>query len=178
MSETFTPFVTQSFTWVLPGVLTVFRPKRKIAPRDLARGDFNLPPFTASDSRHNLSLGTTVRRGAPGRVCGRALARRKIAPRNLAKGDFYFSLLTASDSRHNPSPGTAVRRGAPGRVCLWALAHRGVPGRGRLRVLTRPGKGRYCLSPFTASDSRHNLRPGTTFSREAAGRVWEGRRFG
>ena len=95
-------------------------------------------------------------------------------PCDLARGDFYFSPFAASDSRHNPSPGTAVRRGAPGRVCGRALARRGAPGRVCLRVLTRPGKGRYCLSPFTASDSRHNLRPGTTFSREAAGRVWEG----
>ena len=35
----------------------------------------------------------------------------------------------------------------------------------------QPGKGRYCLSPFTAPDSRHNLRPGTTLRRGAARRV-------
>ncbi len=34
----FRPFVTQWLSWVLPGVLTVFCPKRKIAPRNLARG--------------------------------------------------------------------------------------------------------------------------------------------
>ena len=34
----FTPFVTQSLSWVLPGVLTAFCPKRKIASRNLARG--------------------------------------------------------------------------------------------------------------------------------------------
>ena len=64
----FRPFVTQSLSWVLPGVLTAFCPKRKIAPRNLAMGDFNLPPIAASDSRHNLRLRTTVSRGAAGRV--------------------------------------------------------------------------------------------------------------
>ena len=71
----FRPFVTQWLSWVLPGVLTAFCPKRKIAPRDLARGDFNLPPSAASDSRHNLGPGTTVRRGAPERVRLRPLGR-------------------------------------------------------------------------------------------------------
>ena len=42
--------------------------RRKIAPYDLARGDFNLSPITTCDSRHNPSQRTTVRRGAPGRV--------------------------------------------------------------------------------------------------------------
>ena len=64
----FTPIVTQPFTWVLPGDLTALCPKRKIAPHNLARGDFYLPPSTASDSRHNSSQRTTLRRGAPGRV--------------------------------------------------------------------------------------------------------------
>ena len=65
--------------------------------------------------------------------------------------------FSAHDSRHNLRPGTTLRRGAARRVCQ--------------RVLTRPGKGRYCLSPFTAPDSRHNLRPGTTLRRGAARRV-------
>ena len=74
----FTPFVTQSFTWVLPGVLTALWPKRKITPRSLAMGDFNSPPSAACDSRHNLRPGTTVRRGAPGRVCLWALAHFRL----------------------------------------------------------------------------------------------------
>ncbi len=45
------------------------------------------------------------------------------------------------------------------------------PGWGCWRALAHPGKGCYCLPPFTAHDSRHNLRPGSTLSREAAGRV-------
>ena len=40
-------------------------------------GDFYLPPFTASDSRHNLRPGTTVRHGVPGRVRLRPLGRRR-----------------------------------------------------------------------------------------------------
>ncbi len=36
------------------------------------KGCYSLPPSTASDSRHNPSPGTTLRRGAPGRVRGRA----------------------------------------------------------------------------------------------------------
>ena len=35
------------------------------------KGCYSLPPSTASDSRHNPSPGTTLRRGAPGRVRGR-----------------------------------------------------------------------------------------------------------
>ncbi len=130
----FTPFVTQTLSWVLPGVLTAFCPKCKIAPCNLGRGDFYLPPSTASDSRHNLGPDSTFRRGAPGRVCPRALARRKIAPHDLARGDFYLPPSTASDSRHNPSPGTTLRRGAPGRVCLRALARRKI-------APTQPGNG-------------------------------------
>ena len=125
----FRPFVTQWLSWVLPGVLTAFCPKRKIAPYDLARGDFNLSPITTCDSRHNPSQRATVRRGAPGRVCPRALARRKIAPYDLARGDFYLPPSAASDSRHNLGPGTTLSRGAAGRVCLRALARRGAPGR-------------------------------------------------
>ena len=90
--------------------------RRKIAPYDLARGDFILPPSAASDSRHNLGPGTTLSRGAAGRVRLRALARRKIAPYDLARGDFNLSPITTCDSRHNPSQRTTVRRGAPGRV--------------------------------------------------------------
>ena len=72
----FRPFVTQWLSWVLPGVPTTFCPKRKTASHNLSRGDFNFSPSAASDSRHDLSQRTTVRRGAPGRVCVRALARR------------------------------------------------------------------------------------------------------
>ena len=81
----FTPFVTQPFTWVLPGVLTAFCPKRKIAPHNLARGDFYLPPSTASDSRHDLSPSTTLSRGAAGRVCLWALAHRGAAGRGCQR---------------------------------------------------------------------------------------------
>ena len=106
----------QWFLWVLPGVPTAFCPKRKIAPKNLERGNFHLPPIAASDSRHNLRPGTTLSRGAAGRVCLRALARRKIAPYDLARGDFNLSPITTCDSRHNSSQRTTVRRGAPGRV--------------------------------------------------------------
>ncbi len=34
----FTPFVTQMLSWVLPGVLTAFCPKRKIAPTQPGKG--------------------------------------------------------------------------------------------------------------------------------------------
>ena len=36
-----------------------------------SKGRYCLPPIAASDSRHNPSPGTTLRRGAPGRVRGR-----------------------------------------------------------------------------------------------------------
>ena len=39
------------------------------------KGYSYLPPSAASDSRHSLSQRTTVRRGAPGRVCQRVLTR-------------------------------------------------------------------------------------------------------
>lgn len=77
----FRPFVTQSFTWVLPGVLTAFCPKRKIAPRNLAMGDFNLPPIAAYGSRHNLRLRTTLSREAARRVRLWALAHRETPGR-------------------------------------------------------------------------------------------------
>ena len=59
------------------------------------------------------------------------------------------------------------------RVVLQAVIGRRPTAAGRvcLRVLTRPGKGRYHLSPIAASDSRHNLSPGTTLRRGAPGRV-------
>ena len=73
-------------------------------------GDFNFPPSAAFDSRHNLCLGTTVRRGAPGRGCLWALARRrggcafcpkrKIAPYDLERGVTTFRPLLL------PTPGT------------------------------------------------------------------------
>ena len=65
----------------LPGVLTAFCPKRKIAFRNLERGNFHLPPIAASDSRHDLSQRTTVSRGAARRVGQRVLARREAAGR-------------------------------------------------------------------------------------------------
>ena len=76
MSETLHPLLRSRYPWVLPGVQMAFCPKRKIAPHYLAMGDFNFPPSAASDSRHNLGPGTTVSRGAAGRVCLRAQARR------------------------------------------------------------------------------------------------------
>ncbi len=97
----FTPFVTQTLSWVLPGVLTAFCPKCKIAPCNLGRGDFYLPPSTASDSRHNLGPDSTFRRGAPGRVCPRALARRKIAPH----ATWQWVISTFRPLLH-PTPGT------------------------------------------------------------------------
>ena len=63
--------------WPPSWILAAFWPKRKIAPYHLARGDFYLPPFTASDSRHNLRLRTALSRGAAGRVCLRPLGRRR-----------------------------------------------------------------------------------------------------
>ena len=72
----------------------------KTAPRDLARGDFYFSLFTASDSRHNSSPGTTLSRGAAGRVCLRAPARRKIAPATWQGAISTFRLLLL------PTPGT------------------------------------------------------------------------
>ena len=87
------PFVTQWLSWVLPGVLAVFCPKRKIAPRNLAMGDFNLPPSAAHDSRHNLCPGTTLSREAAGRVCLWALAHRGAPGRVRCRRGFLPDVL-------------------------------------------------------------------------------------
>ena len=104
------PFVTQWLSWVLPGDLTALGPKRKIAPPQPGKGRYHLPPFAASDSRHNLCPGTTLSREAAGRVCLWALA-------HPGKGCCYLPPSAASDSRHNLSFSTTVRCEAPGRVC-------------------------------------------------------------
>ena len=61
-----------------PEILAAFCPKRKIAPRNLARGDFHLLHFTALDSRHFLPPCTTSSREAAGRGCQRVLTRRRV----------------------------------------------------------------------------------------------------
>ena len=60
--------------WSLNGVLSKAQ-NRLLQP---GKGRYYLPPITTSDSRHNPSPGTTVRRGAPGRVCLRVLTRRLL----------------------------------------------------------------------------------------------------
>ena len=69
-----------------------------------------------------------------------------------------------------PAKGVSRLRARPGR-CPWTLPPfvKGGPKLSLSRL--QPGKGRYHLSPFTASDSRHNPSLGTTLSRGAAGRV-------
>ncbi len=156
----FTPFVTQSFTWVLPGVLTALWPKRKITPRSLAMGDFNSPPSAAFDSRHDLSQHTTVRRGAPGRGCVSPEAQNRLL--QPGKGCYSLPPSTASDSRHDLSQRITVRRGAPGRGCVLSEAQNRPP---------HPGNGCYYLPPSAAFDSRHDLSQHTTVRRGAPGRV-------
>ena len=101
---------------------------------------YYLPPSAASDSRHNLGPDTTVRRGAPGRVCQRVLTRRKIASRNLAMSVTTFRLLLP------PTPGTtyapaqplaAERRG--GAACGRRAALAGGVTAFRLLQLPTPG---------------------------------------
>ena len=95
-----------------PTIPAAVRRSRRGSTNNLAKVVFHLPPFTAHDSRHNLRLRTTLRRGAPGRVCLWAPAHR-----NLEKCDFYLPPFTAHDSRHNLSLGTTLRHGVPGRGC-------------------------------------------------------------
>ena len=94
----------------------------KTAPRDLARGDFYFSLFTASDSRHNSSPGTTLSRGAAGRVC--VLSEAQNRPLQPGKGRYCLPPITAFDSRHNLSLGTTPSREAAGRVCLRVLTRR------------------------------------------------------
>ena len=54
-------------------------PKISLSQLPPGKGRCHLSPYTASDSRHNLSQRTTLRRGAPGRVRLRVLTRRLAA---------------------------------------------------------------------------------------------------
>ena len=68
----FRPFVTQWLSWVLPGVLTAFCPKRKIASYNLARGvtTFRLLQHPTPGTTHAPAqpLGAERRGGS---ACGR-----------------------------------------------------------------------------------------------------------
>ena len=82
------------------------------------KGYSYLPPSAASDSRHSLSQRTTLRRGAPGRVCLRPLGRRGgskwrlvrsvKSPPTTWQGVFLpsalccFRLQAQPESAHNP----------------------------------------------------------------------------
>ena len=94
-----------------PTIPAAVRRSRRGSTNNLAKVVFHLPPFTAHDSRHNLRLRTTLRRGAPGRVCLWAQGHR-----NLEKVVFHLPPFIAFDSRHNLSSCSTVSREAAGRV--------------------------------------------------------------
>ena len=96
-----------------PEILAAFCPKRKIAPRNLARGDFHLLHFTALDSRHFLPPCTTSSREAAGREGLRALARRRGGCAYLFSTFFSSSSPTLATL---PAAAAAVFTAAPATV--------------------------------------------------------------
>ena len=74
------PLSRSRYLWVLPGVLTAFRPKRKIAPRNLAKDVTTSHPLllpTPGTTQAPVQPLGAERRGGSGRVCLRLQGRRE-----------------------------------------------------------------------------------------------------